>query len=465
MTTRPDLSRSHPLGLRRDGSNLVALSPGRPPVARWSRHAKIDHGQTHLPARYLALRDSMPGSATVMDALRKHVPRAAQIVDAFVGGELNTRDAAIKADEDYQAALSGWRANFLASKQAMAAMRTDADAVWLHAETVHVLARMLEQRYAEPTIFNVIPTEVLGTTLTSYLQLQKIMTDEDAVLGDSFEPTGAGGASSERGEVLRQIRFYKRSEGWTERELEVEAAIRSNNPGLSWSLVDDKMTGARRAMDRFRAEIAAFGRLKDIGLDGLLYGSPVATAATELEFAGTDPEVNVNNLLTLVSGQSTDVNFQSDRIADTLAIDPASYAHLARQMWTDGVTTPGESALENFMRRCPTIKKIVPVNEFRSTGDAAIAKMQTKGIDATSAARFSGGIRAEGEQRSVAMAYCDNADVFAHVVGRQLEVRTWPEHRGHFSTVMRESSGGVVCFEPKGLKMIYRPEDGDPALS
>lgn len=464
MTTRPDLSRSHPFGIRRDGATFASFVPGKP-ATRWSTHAKLDTAQTHLPARYLSLRDAMPGSAQVMEALRKHVPRAAQIVDAFVAGELNTRDAAIKADEDYQAILKTWRSTFLGSSAARSTLRTDADAVWLHAETVHVLARMLEQRHAESTIFNVIPTEVIGTALTTYMQYQKIVTDEDAVLGDSFEPMGAGGASSERGSILRQLRFYRTPAGWTERDLEIEADIRANNPGLAWSLVSDKMDGARRAMDRMRANIAAFGELKAQGLDGLLYGSTPATAATESEFAGADPEANVNNLLNLVAGQSTGVNFQKDRIADSLAIDPASYAHLARQMWTDGVTTPGESALENFMRRAPTIKKIVVVDEFRSTGAEAIAKIITKGVDATTAARRSGGIRAEDEQRSVAMAYCDNADVFAHVVGRQLEVRTWPEHRGHFSTVMRESSGGVVCFEPKGLRMIYRPEDGDPALS
>ena len=465
MTTRPDLSRSHPPGIRRDGATFVSFTPGKP-ATRWSKHAKLDHGQTHLPARYLSLRDAMPGSAHVMEALRKHVPRAAQIIDSFVAGELNTRDAAIKADEDYQGLLKTWRSSFLGSSAARSTLRTDADAVWLHAETVHVLARILEQRHAEATIFNVIPTEVIGTGLTTYMQYQKIVTDEEAVLGDSFEPMGAGGGgSSERGSILRQIRFYKMSAGWTERELEVEADIRANNPGLAWSLVADKMDGAQRAMDRMRANIAAFGELKPQGLDGLLYGSTPATNATESEFAGVDPEVNVNNLLNLVAGQSTDVNFQKDRIADSLAIDPASYAHLARQMWTDGVTTPGESALENFMRRAPTIKKVVVVDEFRSTGAAAIAKIETKGVDSTTAARRSGGIRIGGEQRSVAMAYCDNADVFAHVVGRQLEVRTWPEHRGHFSTVMRESSGGVVCFEPLGLKMIYRPEDGDPALS
>ena len=465
MTTRPDLSRSHPLGIRRDGAMLTSYKPGNPST-RWSQHAKIDHGQTHLPARYLALRDSMPGSSHVMDALRKHVPRAAQIVDAFMAGECNTRAEAIKADEDYKDLLKNWRASYLGSKAAMSAMRTDADAVWLHAETVHVLARVLEMRYAEPTIFNVIPTEVLGTVLTSYEQFQKIMTDEDAVLGDTFEPTGAGGADAERGSILRQLRFYKKSVGWTERDLEIEAAVRANNPGLAWSLVADRMDGAQRAMDRMRANIAAFGQLKTAGLDGLLYGSAPATAATESEFAGATPETNVNNLLNLVAGQSTDVNFQNDRVADTLAMDPASYAHLARQMWTDGVTTPGESALENFMRRAPTIKQVVVVSEFRSTGAAAIAKILPKvGGDSTMAARLSGGMRISGEQRSVAMAYCDNADVFAHVVGRQLEVRTWPEHRGHFNTVMRESSGGVVCFEPKGLKMIYRPEDGDRALS
>lgn len=464
--TRPDLSRSHPLGIRRDGANLVAFAPGlNPPKTRWSRHAKIDHAQTHLPSRYLALRDAMPGSAHVMDAMRKHCPRAAQILDAFMAGEFNSRDAAIKADEDYQKVLADWRQRFVTSSAARQAMRTDADSVWLHTETVHVLARVLEQRYAEPTIFNVIPTEVIGTVLTSYLQYEKIETDEDAEFGDTFEPTGATGADSERGSVIRSLRFYKKGASWTDRELEVEAGVRANAPGLAWSLVDDRMRGAQRAMDRFRADIAAFGKANSQGLQGLLYGSPVATAAEELEFAGTDPEVNVNNLLTMVAEQSTDVNFQDDRVADTLAIDPASYAHLARQMWTDGVTTPGESALENFMRRCPTIKKVVPVREFRSLGATAIAKIQAKGNDATMSARLSGGFRAGGEQRSCAMAYRDDADVFAHVVGRQLEIKTWPEHRGHHSTVMRESSGGVVCFEPKGLKLIYRPADGDPALS
>lgn len=459
MTT-PDLSK-FAYGLRRDGSALVSFEPQ--PRVRWSKHAKIDHSQTHLPARYLALRDSMPGNKVVVDAMRRHVPRAAQIVDAFVAGELNTRDAAIKADEEYQGALEQWLTRWLREPAARSGMRTDADSVWLHAETVHVLGRVLKQRYASPTIFNVIPTETIGTVLTEYLQYQEIDTDEDAELGDTFEPMGATGADAERGSVLRQLRFYKKGANWTDRELEIEAAVRANG-GPPWSLVDKKMTGAQRAMDRKRAWIAAFGQLSTAGLPGLLYGSTPATAATQSEFAGTDPEVNVNNLLGLVSSQSTDVNFQDDRVADSLAMDPASYAHLARQMWTDGVTTPGESALENFMRRAPSIKKIVVANEFRSLGAAAITKIESKGINATMAARLSGGIRVGGEQRSCAMVYRDDPEVFAHVVGRQLEIKTWPDHYGKHSTVMRESSGGVVDFEPKGRKIIYRAAAGDPAL-
>ena len=81
------------------------------------------------------------------------------------------------------------------------------------------------------------------------------------------------------------------------------------------------------------------------------------------------------------------------------------------------------------------------------------------------AARLSGGIRKSGEQRSACMVYRNSPDVFASVVGRQLEVKTWPEHFGQHNTVMRESSGGVIDFMGKGRRIIYRPEDGDPALT
>lgn len=76
--TKPDLSQ-HAFGIRRDGNALVSFEPSV--RVRWSKHAKIDHSQAHLPARYLALRDAMPGNRSVMDAMRKHVPRAAQIVE------------------------------------------------------------------------------------------------------------------------------------------------------------------------------------------------------------------------------------------------------------------------------------------------------------------------------------------------------------------------------------------------
>lgn len=463
--TRPDPSTASPLGLRRDGDHLAPILPDSDqaiPRQRWSMHAQVK-GDRELPI-HLTLRDSLT-DPTVAAALARHCPRAAAILDSFANGEIKSRAEALKAEKEYTGILEKWRADFLGTPVARRSQRTDADSVWLQAETVFWMSRILSARYNTPTIFNVIPTEVLGTSLLSYIQMTEDETDEVAVIGDTFEPMAVPVSDAERGEVIRKLMFYKYGAFWTDRDLEIEAEIRANGRGPAWSLVDKKTTAARRAMDMQRAFIAAYGLYASKGLPGLLYGSAPADEAEELEFAGTDPETNVNNLLQLVADQSADVNWREDRVADTLAIDPATYGHLARMYYSDGVTTQQDTTLESFMKRAPNIKKIVVASEFRSQGAAAVAKLLPKFEgNATIAGRMAGGIYKEGEQRSVAMVYKADADVFAHVVGRQLETKTWPDHFGRHSTVMRESSGGVIFFEPKGARMIFRPVTGDPSL-
>jgi len=463
--TRLDSTTASPLGLRRDGDHLAPIVPGSPlaiPRQRWSTHAAIK-GDRELPI-HLTLRDSLT-DPTVAAAMARHCPRAAAILDRFVNGEITSRADAVKADLEYADTLGKWLGDFHRSPVAQRSQRTDADSVWLQAETIFWMSRILTSRYNTPTIFNVIPTEVLGTGLLTYTQMTEDVSDEVAVIGDTFEPMATPVSSAERGEVIRRLMFYKYAAFWTDRELEIEAEVRANGRGPAYSLVDKKTTGARRAMDTQRAWIAAYGLYASKGLPGLLFGSAPADEAEELEFAGLDPEANVNALLQLLADQAADVNWREDRVADTIAVDPATYAHLGRQYYSDGVTTLGDTVLESLMKRAPNVSKIVVASEFRSQGAASIAKLLPKMEgDPVLAARMSGGIRKENEQRSVAMVYKDDADVFAHMVGRQLETKTWPDHYGRHSTVMRESSGGVVFFEPKGAKMIFRPVAGDASL-
>lgn len=464
MTALPNKFAAATRGVRRDDAGaIVPFLPGAP-KARWSRHAKVDADHRQLPI-HLSLRDVIP-SPEIYKAMKDRVPRAAQLFDAFHAGEIVGREAAIKADVEYRDALASWVIDFHKTPAARGAYRSDADSVWLQSETVHWMTRVLTARYNEATIFNVIPTEVLGTGLTTYMQIAEDETDEVAVIGDTFEPMGAPVSSAVRGEIARKLLFYKYSAEWTDRDLEIEAEVRANGRGPAYSLIDRKTAAAQRAMDTQRAWIAAYGIYAEQGLPGLLYGSPPADAAEEVEFAGPDPEANVNALLALVAEQEVAVNFRQDRVADTLALDPATFRHLGRQYWSDGVTTFATTALESFMQRAPGIRRIVIADEFRNQGAAAQAKLLPKfGGDAVMAARMTGGIRKEGEQRSVAMAYRDDADVFAHVVGRQLETREFPANYTRHSKVLRESSGGVIFFEPLGAAMIYRPVDGDPDLA
>ncbi len=463
MTTRSNPNPSNLLGFRRDGDLIVPILPGdrkAVPKSRWSEHVKRDGSlELGLPV-HMALRDCPP-DGKVMEAMQKYCPRAASILDDFLEGNITTREQAIKADAEYGKALEGWLMQHLTSKKT-ARMRTDADSVWLQTETVFWISRILKARYQSPTIFNVIPTEVIGTALTTYVQLTEDETDEDAVIGDTFEPHGVPVSDAVRGEIVRKLLFYKYSSFWTDRELEIEAEVRRNGRGPAYSLVDKKTAAVKRALDRKRAWIAAFGQFAEQGIPGLLHGSKVAAAAEEAEFAGADPEANVNALLELIADQEAAVNYNEEQVADTLALDPASFAKLNRQMYTDGVTTQNDTAMQNFMRRATGIRKVVVASEFRSQGAAAVAKILPKvGGDAIMAARLSGGIRREDEQRSVAMVYRNSADSFAHVVGRQLETVTWPSHYGKHSTVSRESTGGVIEFEPATLAMRFRPVPGD----
>lgn len=455
------LTAQNSLGIRRDGASIVPiLAADNFPRQRWSQHARLDADLERALPIHLTLRDCIP-QGPVRDAMRRHVPRAASILDDFESGAINTRAGAIKADAEYGKALQGWLAQHLASKSA-ARIRSDADSVWLQAETVFWMSRILSARYNSPTIFNVIPTEVLGTKLTTYVQITEDETDEDAVIGDTFEPMGVPVSNAERGELVRKLIMYKYGATWTDREMEIEAEVRRNGRGPAWSLVDKKTSAAKRALDTKRAWIAAFGQFESKGLPGLLYGSPPAEAAEEAEYCSPDAAANVDALLALVASQESAVNYRDDQVADTLALDPASFAFLSRQQYTDGITTQQDTTLQNFMRRATGIKKVVVASEFRSQGADAVVKILPKvGGSQTMAERLSGGIRKEGEQRSVAMVYRASPDVFAHVIGTQIETVTWPSLYGRHSTVMRESTGGVVFFEPLGAAMIFRATAGD----
>lgn len=413
-------------------------------------HLLMRDAATNLPSGFL--RD-----------LREEVPDAAAVLDDYRAGRVQGFEALQRADAAYVKALETWGRGYVNAR------RGDADTVYLHLETVFVMQRVLEVMYAMPTIGNAIPREVLGTVLETWTQISEEETEEIAQIGDSWGSQDAPTVAPARGEKARRLKFFKAGVLWTDREVEVWQEARRNSIAPMGDIIGKKVNGAARAMARTAALIEAHGLHFDSAqIPGLLYGADEVrdTAAgipvDEAEFCDlADPVATVEALNEQVRAQQAAVSYREDKIADSIAIDPATGLALAQLIY-NSANASNVTAWDIFLMRNPQIRRVTMVRELRHDS-TAIARLQKVGLTTAEATRCAGGFRETGGQmRSAGVLYRYDATKLSLVTGRQLETRTFPPNRDRHEAVMRQSSGGAIAYEPKTARIFYRPTAGDP---
>jgi hypothetical protein len=397
--------------------------------------------------------------------LMQEIPRAYEVLRAYQERKIEGFEALQLADAQYVNALEDWGRKYVQSR------RRDADTVYLHLETVHLMQRVLQVTYAMPTIGNAIPRDVLGTYLETWTQIIEEETEEIAQIGDSWNLNDAPTSEPARSEKSRRIKFFKAAAVWTDRELEIAQEVRRQALVAIGDMVQKKIQGAARSMVRTAAFIEAHGLHFDtLQIPGLLYGADAVRAGAtdgipydEGDFADTSSPVNsVAQLNLLVRTQQQNVSYREDKVADTMAIDPAAWLALTQLVY-NSANASNITAMDMFLARNPQIRQVIKVREFRHDS-AAIAKLTAKGLSTAEATRCAGGFQETGGQmRSAVLLFRRDPALLALVTGRQLETRTFPPMRDKHEALMRQSSGGCVAYEPKTAIIGYRPSTGDPA--
>lgn len=463
------------VGFRRDDSgSIVLMTPDwLTAQARASRrrpaHSGIRADVSPGEPCHLLIRDAVSSKVDGFLAKLDHeIPRCHEILEDYRKGRILGFENLQRADAEYVRELGRWAQAYSADR------RNDADTVWLHMETVFVMSRVLEVTYLLPTIGNAIPRDVLGTALETWTQFIEEETDEIAQVGDSWSPYQAPTVALSRNEVARKLKFFKASVDWTDRELEIAQEVRRNAPDTapSWDIVRKKSDAAARMMARTAGMIEAFGlHYDDFGIPGLLWGADeihgpsVAEGGIEVEeveFADlADPTGSIDALSALVRQQQAAVSYRDDKVADSLMIDPASALALAQTVY-NSANSSNITAWDMFMERNPSIRNVYVTRELRHDPDSVTHLQDKLGGDQVKAERMAGGMRFEDEQRSALVLFRRDPSLLALVTGRQLESKTFPPHYDKHSTVLRQSSGGAVAYEPRTALIAVRPTAGDP---
>lgn len=397
--------------------------------------------------------------------LASEVPKAYEVLRAYQERKIEGFEALQLADAQYVEALEDWGRRYVQSR------RRDADTVYLHLETVHLMQRVLQVTYAMPTIGNAIPRDVLGTYLETWTQIIEEETEEIAQIGDSWNVNDAPTSEPARGEKSRRLKFFRAAAVWTDRELEVAMEARRQALVTLGDLVQKKIQGAARSMVRTAALIEAHGLHFDtLQIPGLLYGADAVRAGAtdgipvdEGEYADiSNPVTSVAQLNLLVRMQQQNVSYRDDKLADNMAIDPACWLALTQTVY-NSANASNITAMDMFLARNPQIRQVIKVRELRHESDA-IAKLTAKGLSTAEATRCAGGFRETGGQmRSAVVIFRRDPALLALVSGRQLETRTFPPVRDKHEAMMRQSSGGCIAYEPKTAIIGYRAATGDPA--
>lgn len=441
----------------------VRDSQGNPaPLVRDSRTGKLSDGRKHVreiyderaapggaaQPRHLVMRDVAVASQIrrLMDDV---CPQAAQILDRYEAGELESYEAICDADEQFVLALDTWRRGYLKGR------KRDADSLFLQLETVLSLNKIIEIIYATPTIEDAFPVTIGDTDLDSIRTFVDEVAEELPQVGGDVTVSAAPMASLNRGERFHRLVRIFAGARITDQEIRRFQEIQRANPnsGLNFDLWQRRLRGAALMVQRGVSMAEAFGRPQN-GVPGLFRSTgDFAIPSENLEFAGNTATTNVDNVSLLIRNQQTAVGAQMDKMADSFALSPEAFLKLSQQVY-NSANASNVTSMEMILRLNPQIGSVYQVRECAPRSDEATA-LQAKGMDATEAAINSGGLRVAGTQRNALVLYRRDPMLVEIVHGFSIRTTVYPPVVNETKAIVEQSTGGLVVHEPRTVRIAY----------
>lgn len=398
--------------------------------------------------RHLFMRDVISASSTRY-LLETLVPRAAQCLDAYEGGNLEDFSAVQDADENFIQALVDWRKSYVKGR------RRDADSLFLQLETVLSLNRVIEATYARPSIEDAFPITTGGTLMDSMRTYIKETPQELAVVGGDVSLAMLPMANIARGERFHRLVRLAAGATITDHEIERFREIQQRNPnsGLDFDLWAEKLKGAADIVQRGASMIEAFGSPAN-QIPGLFRsGGDFVIPAVNLVFQSATSTTNYDNINTLVQQQQAAVGDQVDLLADSIALDPRSFRFLSQQIFNNA-NASNVSTMEMIMRGNDQIQAVYQVRECRPRTEDATA-LEAKGMDAAEALINSGGLQVGGTQRNALVLFKRDKDCVEIVHGFSIRTTVYPPVRDETSAKVDMSTGGLVVHKPATMRIAY----------
>lgn len=368
---------------------------------------------------------------------------------------------------DFSAALDRFSRSLQVWRQGLGSLTRAADATIYHyTAPIFSLPQVWRKRLTEPSLVNLIARISSGTALETWQYYEEKFEAGLPSRDSSHAPGNTPTASEEREPLLFKLIFSKLDASITGRERERHEEMRGKDGAPDWDLYERRIDSISKQVWRDIARIMAFGdpakgvrgllEFEAGSVSGDLTGAGLLATGAVSYLAGNVS--SYDNLNQEINRQAEQVDHDEELIADRLALPPADFDFLSRNLLDAGGQS-GDRVLETFWAANPQLTAIDKAHELAPRArDQAV--LEAHGVATAEAERLSGGIRVAGTQRSCMLLYRQDPEQLAWVEGVAMQVLSYPADRAQEDTVVRASCGGTQCFA-KGAQGASDPTPGD----
>ena len=337
----------------------------------------------------------------------------------------------------------------------LSALSVRDQALYYLAAALAASQRVIQIRKALPTILGILPIQTYNSRAPAYadfLESEYSSLSEPAMMDGGGPGSGGHVEWAERIKALRPLRHQWRVDN---AQVERHREAMGQNGAPSWDLLDREIIRATAALMADEANLVAFGSQPGVVNPGGMHvsGALYVKAPTAVDFDQASGEDNYDALRAWIEAQRTAAGWAEGLAANVMALSSPSYFRLKGQFVNSagGTMNVIDALLENIagLDEIRVARELAPL-------PAEATVLQAKGLDATTAAIMSGGIRQGGVQRDAAMLFVDDPEIVAQVNGHPQQIVDNGNTDGVWSGHVRTSSGGVNAVQDAGVALAYQ---------
>lgn len=372
---------------------------------------------------------------------RANPARAAEAENAFV------RQLADAARRVHELRRSGCRIADLAPQD---------QAIYFFASAQAAIHRVINVRYATPTILGVINVTDYGTDAEAWSDT--LEGRRASLPSNSAWSSGGPGSVTmpERNQLTGLFRWSRQAWNIDQAIVAKHAEAVGREGAPTWDLLDRTVLDATAVIDADQARLVAFGSAPGTAppagtqIPGMLY----AKSASSVSLINANGEIVYNTGRDWMIAQQTAAQYSAGLAADILVLSPSLYMTLAGQF----VNSAGSqvNVIQAWLDNLPFLREVRQAREFEPLS-AEQAALQAAGMSATMARRYSGGIDVAGTQKKAIAFFRDDPEVITVKRGREPFVTDNGLAAGSFTGDVAGLMGGTYLNFTEGLALGYLP--------